>query len=234
MHSLQSAIEFTVPFESHTLYADTLPGGGRPHLFCIHGGGARSREVFADLRQILHGQDIGSTALDCIGHGQTGGVFAGSSLHRRDQQSLSVIEHSGTRPTALIGISMGAYNAVRLSEILAVRMLILVVPGIYTPEAYKVPFGPEFSAIIRQHRSWLASDAWDILGRFKGRLLVIAGERDEVIPLEIPERLLAAATQAQDRQLWVVPDAGHNGLLPLVLQSPEWLAAITAGLASSG
>ncbi|MCS4246246.1 alpha/beta fold hydrolase [Pseudomonas sp. BIGb0164] len=226
-------LEFTVPFENHTLHADTLTGERNPHLFCFHGGGTRCRSVFADVRHTLHGQGIGSTALDCIGHGQTGGVFADSSLHRREQQALSVIRHSGVRPSALIGISMGAYNAVRLSETLEAQTLVLVVPGIYTPEAYKVPFGPLFSAIIRQHRSWADSDAWDILSRFKGRLLVIAGEQDDVIPLEIPERLLDAATHAQDKALLVIPDAGHNGLMPLIQQQPQWLAAITTRVASS-
>lgn len=228
MHSLATATEFTVPFQGASLYADTLQGTAPSHLFCIHGGGARCRSVFGELRQRLHGQGAGSTALDCIGHGQTGGVFADSSLYSREQQALAVICHSEVQPSALIGISMGAYNAVCLSEALNVQSLILVVPGIYTPEAYKVPFGPKFSEIIRRPDSWVASDAWEKLGRFRGRLLVIAGEQDAVIPLEIPERLYASATQACARQLLIVPGAGHSGLLTTVLAQPQWRAAIMA------
>ncbi|MGY2372937.1 alpha/beta fold hydrolase [Pseudomonas sp. SDO524_S393] len=233
MHPFQPPTEFTVPFDGHLLRADTLTGRLDPHLFCIHGGGTRCRSVFAELRQMLHAQGVGSTALDCIGHGQIGGVFADSSLYRREQQALSVIRHRQVRPSALVGISMGAYNAIRLSETLNAGTLILIVPGIYTPEAYQVPFGGQFSAIIRRHRSWSDSDVWDILGRFTGRLLVIAGEQDAVIPLEIPERLVEAATCARDRELVIVPGAGHSGLLPLVLQNPEWRAAITTRVLSS-
>jgi pimeloyl-ACP methyl ester carboxylesterase len=76
----------------------------------------------------------------------------------------------------------------------SVDALVLIVPGVYTPAAYEVPFGPDFSAVIRRERSWADSDAWDILSRFEGRLLVIHAEHDAVIPLEIPERLVAAAT----------------------------------------
>lgn len=219
-----------VPFEGHTLRADTLAGSAQPHLFCIHGGGVRCRSVFNDLRQTLNTQGIGSTALDCIGHGQTGGTFANSSLASRDRQALAVIRHSGAQPNALIGISMGAYNAVRLSEVLNVETLILVVPGIYTPQAYDVPFGPAFSAIIRKERSWVDSDAWEKLQQFEGRLLVIAAEHDEVIPLEIPERLVAAANRASDRHLLMVPGAGHSGVMERVQNTQQWLGTVTAYL----
>lgn len=225
---MSSAVTFRVPFDGRELHADTLKGDSSLHLFGIHGGGASNRSVWDGLRRSLWQRGVGSTALDCIGHGQTGGVFADSSLQRRSQQAQSVIEQAGVRPTALAGISMGAYNALRLSEELEAQALILIVPGIYTPEAHEVPFGPDFSAIIRRPRSWADSDAWDILGRFRGRLLVVAGEQDSVIPLEIPERLHAAATRASQRELLVVPGAGHKGLLPRLLDNPQWHAAVLA------
>jgi pimeloyl-ACP methyl ester carboxylesterase len=223
---MSSAVPLRVPFEGRELHADTLPSASPLHLFGIHGGGVSNRSVWDGLRQALWQRGVGSTALDCVGHGDTGGVFAESSLQRRSQQARSVIERVGVRPTALAGISMGAYNALRLSEALEVQALILIVPGIYTPEAFEVPFGPDFSAIIRRPRSWLDSDAWAILERFRGRLLVVAGEQDAVIPLEIPERLHAAATRAESRELLVVPGAGHSGLLPLLLDNPQWHAAL--------
>lgn len=231
---MSSPIAFRVPFEGRELHADTLSGDSPLHLFGIHGGGASNRSVWSGLRQSLWERGVGSTALDCIGHGLTGGVFADSSLERRSHQAQSVIEHVGIRPTALAGISMGAYNALRLSEAMAVQALILIVPGIYTPEANAVRFGPEFSTIIRRPRSWIDSDAWDILARFRGRLLVIAGERDNVIPLEIPERLYAAASQARHRELLVVPDAGHSGLLPVLLDNPAWRASLLACVGLEG
>lgn len=225
---MSPSVAIRVPFEGRELQADTLRGDSPLHLFGIHGGGASNRSVWDGLRQSLWQRGVGSTALDCVGHGQTGGTFAESSLQRRSQQARSVIEQAGVCPTALAGISMGAYNALRLSEQIDVQALILIVPGIYTPEAHEVPFGPDFSAIIRRPRSWIDSDAWDILGRFRGRLLVVAGAADSVIPLEIPERLHAAATHASRRELLVVPGAGHSGLLPVLLDNPQWHASLLA------
>jgi pimeloyl-ACP methyl ester carboxylesterase len=83
----------------------------------------------------------------------------------------------------------------------------------YTPEAYEVPFSGGFSEIIRSHRSWERSDAWGILQGFKGKLLVVAAEYDSVIPNEVVERLFHSASQAQVRELYIVPGASHLGLL---------------------
>jgi len=105
---------------------------------------------------------------------------------------------------------MGGYNAIRLSKILKPAVLILSVPAVYHPAAYSVPFGPDFSRIIRQERSWEESDAWDILSTFEGHLLILAGGQDEVIPREVPERLYTCASRASSRQLKLFPDAGHH------------------------
>jgi pimeloyl-ACP methyl ester carboxylesterase len=120
----------------------------------------------------------------------------------------------------VFGSSMGAYNAIRLTQSYQVGALVLIVPGVYTPSAYEVPFGPDFSAVIRRERSWVDSDAWEILSRFEGRLLVIAAEHDAVIPLEIPQRLVAAATRAQSSELHVVRGAEHNRLWSLLEEEP--------------
>ena len=115
---------------------------------------------------------------------------------------------------------MGAYNAIRLLERRPVEALVLVVPGVYTPSAYEVPFGAQFTTLIRKERSWDNTDAWEILGEFTGRLLVIAAEHDSVIPAEIPERLVRAASKSAWRRLHVVRGAEHNRLFSLLAERP--------------
>lgn len=72
--------------------------------------------------------------------------------------------------------------------------------------------------MIRRERSWVDSDAWEILEGFRGSLLVIAAEHDATIPAEIPERLVAAAVNARARRLHVVPGASHNHLWALLME----------------
>lgn len=217
-----------VPFQSHQLYADVFGAAALAHALCIHGGGVRGGQSYQSLRQWLLQQGVGSTAVDCIGHGRTGGAWSDSSLQGREQQIAAVLQHLKITPSVLIGTSMGAYNAIRLAQQWQVQQLVLIVPGIYAPQALQVPLGPAFSSIIRQHRSWEASDAWDLLQRYTGRLLVIAAACDEVIPAEIPPRLVAAAHQAVHRQLLTVPQATHRDVLPWMPASQDALVAWNA------
>lgn len=120
-----------------------------------------------------------------------------------------------------IGVSMGAYNALYLSREVPFRSLILMVPGIYTPTAYNINFGPEFSNIIRQPRSWTQTDAWRLAAKFSGRLLVIAAENDSVIPADIPERLVSNAANASARKCITIPGADHNTIRQSLMLSPE-------------
>jgi fermentation-respiration switch protein FrsA (DUF1100 family) len=109
---------------------------------------------------------------------------------------------------------MGAYTAIKLTEIFVVENLVLLVPAVYTPRAYGAPFGPEFSAVIRRPGSWQDSDAFDIVSAFKGNLLVIAAESDDVIPRAVVERIHGSATNAKVRLLHVVPGSSHLSLFP--------------------
>lgn len=220
--------DFDVPFDGHTLKADHYVGRDSNRILYLHGAGASSRNGHHLLREALRQRGLGSVCFDAIGHGDTGGALAQSSVASRTRQAQAVLRASPLDgPLVVVGASMGAYNAIRLSERHKVDALVLIVPGVYTPSAYDVPFGPAFSAVIRRERSWDDSDAWDILSRFEGRLLIMHAEHDTVIPLEISDRLFGAATRAQSRQLHIVQGAQHNHLWSLLEKTPaEFDAAV--------
>lgn len=218
---MTSIINFDVPFEGHTLKADRYLGRDSNRILYLHGAGGSTRHGHHLVRAALQQRGLGSVCFDAIGHGETGGTLAQSSVASRTRQAQTVLAASPlSGPLVVVGASMGAYNAIRLTEQHKVDALVLIVPGVYTPSAYGVPFGPEFSAVIRRERSWLDSDAWDILSRFEGRLLVIHAEHDAVIPLEISDRLFGAATRAESRRLHIVQGAEHNRLWSLLQETP--------------
>lgn len=219
--NLNAVAPFSVAFEEHTLRGDANHGAAGNALL-LHGAGASARNKFSILRNALAVRGVGMTCFDCIGHGETGGDMAASSLASRTRQAQAVIAgRNMSEPLALFGFSMGAYNAIKLTQCRKVASLVLIVPGVFTPQAYDVPFGPQFSSIIRRERSWTDTDAWDIIGNFSGRLLVIAAGNDAVIPREIPERLLQSARCAAWKQLLVVPEAEHRHLFSLLLETPN-------------
>jgi len=214
-------VPFVVACSGQIVKGDYCAGRTTRQTLLIHGAGSSERGRFAALRSALHGRGIGSTAFDCIGHGETGGSVHESSLVSRTRQAEAVIDaRQGPSIQAVVGTSMGAYNAIKLLDRRKLEALVLVVPGVYIPAAYELPFGAGFTAAIRQERSWDKTDAWDILAEFSGRLLVIAAEHDTVIPPEIPERLFQSARKSSWRKLHVVPDAQHERLFPLLSERP--------------
>ena len=100
--------------------------------------------------------------------------------------------------------------ALRLLSTVDCSHLILQVPGVYTPQAYRLPFGPAFSAVLRQPDSWHDSDAWDCLATFRGHLLIVEASGDTVIPRTLVDKLHASATQARSRQRLLLGGAGHQ------------------------
>ncbi|NIF31296.1 lysophospholipase [Enterobacter sp. Cy-643] len=210
---------FDVSFQGHTLKADSI-FASKGHVLMIHGG-SKDREASLRYRYLMAGLGFGSTAFDCIGHGETGGELSHSSLINRTDQALAIAEHLGSQLTGCMGVSMGAYNALKLSQSRPLRSLILMVPGVYHPSAYRVNFGPEFSAIIRQPRSWAESDAWQAVAEFSGNILVIAAAEDRVIPAEIPPRLYDSASGQGKQALLTVPGADHNSVWQALQDDPS-------------
>lgn len=203
---------FAIPFGPALLRGDHYPGDCR--AIVLHGAGQSSRERFLRLRRSLHDRGLPTVGFDFIGHGETGGSLLGSTLHERTEQAAAVIRHTCREPLTLIAASMGGYTAIRLLEAFAVEHLILLVPAVYTPRVYDLPFGPAFSAAIRRPGSWRDSDAFRILSGYRGNLLIIAAESDDVIPREVTDSIYAAATHAGNRRLHVVSGSRHLALFP--------------------
>ncbi|MCL1126966.1 alpha/beta hydrolase [Shewanella surugensis] len=218
---------FELSFQEHVLKGDCYPDSC--DTLVMHGAGQSSRARFVKLRQALFSRGVSSAAFDFMGHGETGGQLSESSLAHREAQALAVIKTINMKSTRLIGSSMSAYTAIKLTALIEVQQLVLLVPGIYTPAARNVRFGPVFSNIIRVENSWYDSDAFDTLQQFKGDIVIVAAEQDQVIPLPLVERLYAAASQAQSRVLSIIPNASHLNLFPTQQDFEQTLDVICGG-----
>jgi len=208
MHNYQ---EFKVAFEKTQLVADVLPADTKPNVLIIHGAGTADRARYSYIREPLAADGVPTATFDQIGHGDTGGELIGSSLIARTEQALAVIHHLKlSQPLGILGASMGAYTAVRITQYVTVDRLVLFVPGVFHRDAYQLPFGNKFSEKIREPQSWHHSDAFEILAGFTGKLLIVAAEEDTVVPAEIPQRLYESAVNAKHRELFVTPNAPHR------------------------
>lgn len=180
----------------------------------LHGAGKSSRVTFSRMREYLYCHGILSASFDFVGHGESDGNINKTTLHGRTDQAATVIKHTCQEPLTLIAASMGSYSAIKLTEIFKVENLVLLVPAVYTPHVYDIPFGPEFTAKIRVQDSWKDSDAFDLLSDFTGNVMIFAAEFDDVIPSELVEQLYASTINAKNRVLHIVPDSKHLSLFP--------------------
>ena len=80
-----------------------------------------------------------------------------------------------------------------------------------------------FTEIIRRPQSWEASDAWAFLAGFPGRLLIVAGENDVVIPPAVIRNIYDSARRAKERTLYVAPGASHLIITDLRAHAPDQL-----------
>lgn len=208
-----NSLDFEVPFQGALLRGNrwTPPGATRMALV-LHGGGTSTAEGFGELRRFLHASNVATLAFDAVGHGRTGGEQLGTTLQQRVQQVIAVVQSQELAPEslALIGFSMGAYVAVKAAVQLGVPRLCLAIPAAYATQAFEVPFGPQFSQILRTPGSWVPSDAFDLVADYTGHLLVVSAEEDRVVPSEIPQKYLACALNAASRQHHIILRAGHK------------------------
>jgi pimeloyl-ACP methyl ester carboxylesterase len=199
-----------VSFGSSTLIGDILSPDNSPRVLVLHGAGNSNRGRFQLLREEFYAKGISSIAFDFLGHGDTGGDLKSSSLSSRTRQACRVVDALNLQqPLSVIGASMSAYTSVKLLEHYHIKSLILLVPAMYTSQAYSIPFNRGFSKIIRQPQSWVQSDAWRLLADYTGRLLIVAAENDQIIPRDVINRIYDSAVNAVERKLYIAPHASH-------------------------
>ncbi len=201
---------FIVEFQSHKIVGDIIPPNSHPDVLVLHGAGSANISRYSKLRELLSETGYSSYGFDYIGHGKTGGSLEGSSLKERTEITLEVIKQSGFVPKIVIGSSMGAYTAIRLLEHFEIHNLILFVPAVYSDESYAIPFGENFTKAIKESNSWMKSIEWNIIESFKGKLLIVTAEKDEVVLPEIVDKLYGSARSSSSREIYSVAGASHS------------------------
>ena len=157
-------------------------------------------------------------ALHYRGYGGSTGAPTERALHA---DALALFDHVHARhPEVLVvGRSLGSGLAVRLASQRPVSRLVLVTPFDSLP-SLAAPLFPWLPV------RWLLLDRYDsaqLAPRITTPTLVLAAERDEVVPRESTERLLRRFAPGI-ATLTVIPGSGHN----TISASPAYSAALRA------
>jgi fermentation-respiration switch protein FrsA (DUF1100 family) len=193
----------------------------------VFNGNAGHRALRAQLADALAQRGIASLLFDYRGFGGNPGSASeeGLALDARAVRTYAA-GRSDVDATRLVyfGESLGTGVAVRLATECPPAALILRSPFTSLVEVgrYHYPILP-----VR----WLLRDRFDSIdriGRVRCPLLVIAGDRDGIIPPALSQGLYDAAPSP--KRLVIIPDADHNDAD--LLAGPRLIAAIVEFLQS--
>jgi pimeloyl-ACP methyl ester carboxylesterase len=112
------------------------------------------------------------------------------------------------------GSSMGGHIAARLTSTHPnLAGVILQSAAAYSQAAEHIPFGPDFTAELRRKGSWQDTNALVDLDSYIGKVLVMYGENDDVIPKGLIARYTAHAVK-NNGESHILIGAGHSLLRP--------------------
>jgi uncharacterized protein len=119
--------------------------------------------------QPLVEQGVSIVAFDYSGHGTSTGEQTKSSLKKRNEEAIAIIDtFAAGRPSTVCGSSMGGYTAIKMLEKYETKNLVLICPAVYDRDAYNIPFDWRFTEIITKENSWQNTDAVDVLAVVSG------------------------------------------------------------------
>lgn len=219
--------DLTIPTEDgERLHGWWIPASGRPargHVLFFHGNaGNVSHRLEHALALTAAGLDL--LLVDYRGYGRSTGRPSEDGLYRDARASLAALRAGGqTGPARVVimGESLGA--AVALWLALQDPPAGLVLQSAFT----------SLRDMARVHYPWapaaLVGDGFPSLDRIpklRVPVLVLHGDRDEIVPVAQGRALYAAAPEP--RRLEVVAGAGHNDLVDVMGASygtvvAEWL-----------
>ncbi len=180
-------------------------------LLFLHGAGTSDKDRTKYLSDELKKYSVNGLSFNFSGYGGNPQELAKSSLEKRLSEAENAIkEFHLNEPLNLCGSSMGGYIAIKLLENHVVENLILFAPAVYDTKAFALPFDSTFSEVIRNENSWENSDAFGSLEKFTGNALIFMGEKDEVIPKRLFERIDKSLSNCKSKEIVKVPECPHK------------------------
>lgn len=240
--------------EGGTVRGWLLPGEPQaPGVLLLHGLHSDRRSMLPRAR-LLHRLGYTVLLIDLHAHGESTGehITFGASESRDVLVAAAYLRQAVRgRPIAAIGVSLGGAAVVLAGP--EVGFSAVVLESVYSTfddaldnrmRSVLGPPGPLLSGLLSAQlplREGITAGELrpvDRIREFRVPLLFVQGETDRNATLAQAERLFAAAP-GPDKQLWVVPGAGHVDLYQFASQEyrdrvPAFLASRLASRSGSG
>jgi alpha-beta hydrolase superfamily lysophospholipase len=185
-----------------------LPAGpGQPTMVHFHGNGEQLAGQ-VELGEALHERGLGFLAVEYPGYGTNPGTPSEEGLYRAAEVALAELRASGVGPesTVLSSRSLGGGVAVEMAKRGHGARMVLLAPFTSIVDMANHAF-PVLPARL------LVRDRFDNAAKALGisiPVLILHGDQDEVIPVEMGQRLGRLFPNAT---METIPGARHNDLL---------------------
>jgi len=172
----------------------------------FHGNAGNITDRAAHFHEIAA---AGSSVLmpDYRGYGKSGGRPTERGLYRDADAAYDYLLKTGHRPEQIVihGESLGSAVAVDLAARRKCGGVVLEAPFTSARDVARTVLPVIGPALV-----W-GFDSMEKIGRIRAPVLFIQGDRDEIIPLRLGQRLYAASPEP--KSFWIVPGAGHNDIV---------------------
>lgn len=200
-----------------TLFYPKFIKNKNPGILFIHGWESSQQGYLHRARAIA---DLGAVGLtfSLRGHGQSDGKLEDFSRADHLQDVLTaydfLVSQKGIdeNKIGVVGTSYGGYLAAILSSKRKSRWLVLRAPALYQDEHFNAPTAmiEKGGRTYRQNKiSPRKNKALQAISRFKGKLLIIKSENDEIIPEEMIQNYIQAVNLKHGWTLATIPGADH-------------------------
>jgi pimeloyl-ACP methyl ester carboxylesterase len=195
--------------------ATTIPG-----MLCVHGWGGSQEQYLARAREIAALGCI-SLTFDLRGHARNEPQQAVVSREDNLRDVLAAYDELQSHPSVdeasigVVGSSYGGYLAAILTTLRPVRWLALRVPALYPDANWEMPKkqlhkASDLHAYRRRQVRPRDNRALKACAAFKGDVLIVESERDEIVPHRTIENYLEACTHAHSLTYRVIAGADHG------------------------
>jgi dienelactone hydrolase len=215
-----------------------------PAVLFVHGWGGNQQQYLSRARAVA-GLGFICFTFDLRGHARSDEQRETVSRQNNLTDLLAAYDvlagQPGVDSTAIgvVGSSYGAYLAAIMTAQRPVRWLALRAPALYNDASWDLPkrqlhADPDFSAYRRRAVPAEENRALRACAAFRGDVLIVESEQDDIVPHPVIANYLAACTQARSVAHRLIEGADH-GLSDVAWQRTstsfllEWLAKRITG-----
>lgn len=189
-----------------------------PAILFLHG--ATNEGGLANYSQLIEGfkKKFVFLIFNFLGCGKSEGDLEELTLQSRLDQAIFMFDYLmnlsqlDNKNISVIGGSMGGHVGAILTGKRNFKNLILRAPASYRKDYENIKMKPHWLPWDRENKywPWEPSSAFEAIEKYKGNLLIVKHEKDEIIPNVIINEYFNRAKNAKNKKLMVLKNAPHK------------------------